>query len=82
VATIKIEVVAGAQTTTNTKTVSGADLARFVAAYRKHAGTPAGATDAQVITAWSDAVFKQARNITRQAEADAAVLAVSEIGMT
>ena len=85
-ATIKIEIVAGAQTVTNTKTVSNPDLVRFIAAYKKiavsYGGLASDATDAQVLTHWSESIYKNARELTKQSERDAAILAVTEIAMT
>ena len=81
-ATIKIEVVAGAQSTTNTKTVSNPDLVRFIAAYRALNSIAPAVTDAQVITHWSDSVFAAAKALTKRHERFVAENAVTEIGLT
>lgn len=77
-ATIKIEVVAGAQTTTKQVTVSNGDLMRFIAAYRSVSGMGAEPTDAQVVTEWATGVLVEARKMTKRSEAKS----TAEITMT
>lgn len=83
-ATITIEVVAG-QTATHSKTVSGAHLARLLAAERTLRNMPS-ATDAQTIQAVADSFFAFLRARVRHAEEAAALAtasaAVTEIALT
>jgi hypothetical protein len=75
-ATVKIEVVAGPQTTTVLRTVTGPHLVRFITAYRgimTTPGSPGPFTDEQVVTAWANQVFSEARDMVRQRETQAAV---------
>ena len=82
-ATIKIEVVAGAQTFTHTRTITAAHLVRFIDAYRTFSGS---GTDEQVLTRWAQAIFDKARLLTRQMEMNtanqSAASGVTEIELT
>lgn len=74
-----IQVVAGAQTTTVTKTISATDLTRFIAAYRtrfdpiiENVGgkpTPRALTDAEVVQAWAEQLFYETKGTVRTVEA-------------
>ncbi len=83
-ATVTISVVA-TSTVTTTKTVSGADLLRFIAAYRKIFNIPA-ATDAEVVQAWENFVFSEAKRAVRSVEdetaKESAISGGSEIVLT
>ena len=81
-ATITIEVVAGANTMTRARTISAPNLVRFVSAYRGARLLDDALTDAQVLEIWADEVFQQARDITRQVEMAAAARGVSDIDLT
>lgn len=82
-ATIKIEVVAGAQTFTHTRTITGAHLTRFIDALRVVLGA---GTDEQVLTKWAQEIFDKARRVTRHVELNAATESaasgVTEITLT
>jgi hypothetical protein len=80
-ATLTLQVVVGANTYTNTKTVSNADAARLANALRVAYNQPS-ATDAQAMTLWAGAVFDQAKTIVRDAEGNAAKAAVVDIALT
>ena len=75
-ATISISFVAG-QTTTVTKTVSGAHLTRMLAAFRAHFGIPA-ATDEQVAQAVAENIFAGLKACVRNIETNAAVAAANQ----
>lgn len=85
-ATAKIEFVAGAQTSTSTRTISGPDLVRFINAYRTHTGMAAGTTDAQVLAQVAQDSFRTWRGIVKSVEQQAAIKTaadgVTDIGMT
>lgn len=78
-ATITIQVVAGAQTYTSTRTVSGPHLVRFIAAYKRFLDAPAspsaGLTDSQVVNSWASNVFSSVRDLVLQQETQAAIQA-------
>lgn len=84
-ATVKLEIVAGGNTYTNTKTVSGADLTRFITAYKASVGLN-GASDAVAAQTWSQGVLDQMKAITKTYEqardAKIAMDAVADIGLT
>lgn len=71
-ATIKIEIVAGANTYSKTKTVSGADLVRLIDACKTHFGMP-DATDADVADAWINALYSYTKGLVKGVEDAAAV---------
>lgn len=79
-ATIKLEITAGATTYTKTKTVSAADLQRLLTAYRQKYIDPTEAqlTDAQVADSFFEELFSKMRRDIRQFEFSA----LTEIGMT
>ena len=85
-ATAKIEFVVGAQTSTNTRTISGPDLVRFINAYRTYTGMAAGTTDAQVLAQVAQDSFRTWRGIVKSVEQQAAIKTaadgVTDIGMT
>lgn len=85
-ATLKIEIIAGAQTYTNTKTVTVAHLVRWIAALRVRFNMTGAETDAQVADAFFATVFAQAiedtRAVEKQKAADTAIGAVAPIGFT
>lgn len=76
-ATITIQVAAGAQTFTHTRTVTGPHLARFIAAYKRMLDTPTAPsenlTDSQVLNIWASGVFSAARELVLKQETQAAV---------
>jgi hypothetical protein len=80
-ATITIDAgVAG--TMTDQKTISGADLTRFVAAVRVAYNVPASFTDIQALQVWADFVFQQARDTTRGVEQASASAGIGSIALT
>lgn len=79
--TVKVEVVAGAQTVTLTKTVSADHLTRFVAAI-KRAFSLGAVTDAQAITRWGEEVFADAKALVKEQERAARFDPVPEIDFT
>ena len=85
-ATIKIEIVAGAQTYTLTKTITGPHLTRMIAAERVIHNMTGSQTDAQVATALFDAFFRDTRQAVKAVEtqqaADTALGGVTEIDLT
>ncbi len=60
-ATIQIEIIAGGDTFTVTKTITGAHLVRFIAAQKERLSLEDPVTDADIADAWARSVFKQAR---------------------
>lgn len=85
--TMTISVVAGAQTTTRNKTISGPHLTRWIAAKRIELNlTDPGVADADVVLAWADRIFAQEREsvLTRekQSASDTATGAVAPIDLT
>lgn len=80
-ATIKIEIVAGAQTYTRQKTVSAAHLTRLIAAERVLLNMTGAETDAQVAAAWADAVFEGTRQAVLGVERGT-VRDIAESGVT
>lgn len=85
-ATIKIEIVAGANTYTRTKTITAAHLVRWVAAKRIQLNMTGAQTDAQVAAAWADVIFEAERQsvkgIEDQAAVDTAKAGVTPIELT
>jgi hypothetical protein len=80
-ATIQVDAgVAGVMT--RQKTVSGADLTRFVAAVRVAYNVPASFTDIQALQAWADFVFQQAVDTTRGVEQSVASAGIGSIALT
>lgn len=85
--TMTISIVAGANTYTTAKTISGPHLARWVAAKRIELNmTDPAFTDAQVAAAWSERIFaderESVRSRERQAASDTAIGAVAPIDLT
>lgn len=84
-ATVTIQIVAGAQTYTNTRTITSAHLLRFIEAYKRVLDTPSspssGLTDEQVVNRWANDVFASARELVLQQETQVAVEA-STAGIT
>lgn len=78
-ATVKIEVVAGGQTMTHSKTVSVDHLTRFIAATRFNLNLPQNMTDLDVLDTWAHHVLEAAKDVTRQYERGAASAAVTQI---
>lgn len=86
-ATLKLEIVAGGTTYTNTKTISAAHLTRFIGAMRIKLDLPSPTfTDAQVADAWFNKIFAMAKDDTRivenQVASTAAVVAGTDIAFT
>lgn len=85
-ATIKIEIVAGGNTYTRTKTISAAHLVRFIAAQRILLNMTGAQTDEQVAAAWADRVLEDARQAVKGVEVqtayDAAVAPIAPIDLT
>lgn len=77
-ATIKLEIVAGAQTFTRTRTVSAAHLTRFIAASRVYFGMGPSTTDAQVAEEWFARIYRDATAITKQVEQSTAVKSAAD----
>lgn len=67
---------------TRQRTVSGADLTRFVAAVRVAYNVPVSLTDIQALEMWADSVFQQARDTTRGVEQAVASANVGSIVIT
>lgn len=78
-ATVTIEVVAGVDTMTRQRTVTGAHLVRFVDALRRMNSYAPEVTDLEVLEFWADSVFRDAKEITRNQEQTAASAAVTDI---
>lgn len=76
-ATISIEVVAGAQTFTHTRTVSAAHLTRLVSAYRALLNMPS-ATDEEVVQAWAQGIFSGTVANVKRSEKDVAAASASD----
>ena len=85
-ATIKVEIVAGANTYTRTKIISAAHLVRFVAAERVLLNMTGAQTDAQVAAAWADKIFEETRQavlgVEKQTAADTALSPITPIDFT
>ena len=73
-ATVTITVVAGAQTFTNTRSITGPNLVRFIAAYKttKPPPLPPENTDSDVLARWAGDSCQSARDRVRRVEQDAA----------
>ena len=85
-ATIKIEIKAGGDTHTVTKTISGAHLTRFMNAQKVLLNLEDNVTNSQVASAWFSSVFKamkgQVVSHERAAAQKAASDGVADIGLT
>ena len=80
--TATIEVVAGGDTMTRTRTVTGPHLTRFIAAIRVAYNIDPLFTDVQALEVWADVVFDQGRSTTRTVERSIAADAVTDIDFT
>jgi hypothetical protein len=76
-ATIKVEIVSGANTWTQTKTVSGPDLTRLIAAVKTQAGLPSDATNAVIADAYINQVYVMTKGLVKNVESAAAASAAS-----
>ncbi len=85
-ATIKIEIVAGAQTHSITKTISGAHLMRLLDAQKELLFLEDTVTNAQVADAWFRSIFKQAKGeileFERRVARDSADAGLGEIDIS
>lgn len=85
-ATIKIEIVAGANTYTSTKTVSAAHLVRLLDAQKSLRDLEDGVTNEQVAEAWFSHVFKTTRGAVadyeRRVAREASDDAIADIDLT
>ena len=95
-ATVTIQIVASGNTVGRTKAVSGADLVRFLAAYKTLLGkvvdsqgppiTYRDMTDDETVLAWADGLLAGTKANVKRAEQDAAAKtasnAITEIALT
>lgn len=81
-ATVLIEVVAGGETMSRLRNVTGQHLVEFVSALRQTYRLSAGLTDVQVLEFWADMIFIDAKALTRVAKNAAATAAVTDIEFT
>lgn len=84
--TMTITIVAGANTYTRQKTITGPHLTRWVAAKRVELNMTGSQTDSEVAVAWADKVFADERASVltreRQAAQDTANAGVTPIDLT
>jgi hypothetical protein len=71
-ATMTIQIVAGGTTYTRSKTISGADLVRLIAAEKAGLDLPVNSTDQQVFDAWAEDLYRLEKARIRFAERRAA----------
>lgn len=77
-ATIKLEIVAGGNTYTSTKTISGPDLTRLLTALRQKYNMNVALTDAQAAAFWQNEFFIELKALTKGTEQAAAAKTASD----